>query len=152
MLKQQPPDEWSFLRPDVLIDDGDVDQLQAAETRAPEETALHIDRTDRLRSAADPGRAEVTIDPDVNAAPPVVSYFDDEEPEIATRGWVHRNGASPSRPIDGASDDDPSAHADNEDDGEPDLEDILESQHYAFGAEEPDAPDDTDDTGDRASI
>src|SRR4051794_33122928 len=78
MLKQQPPDEWSFLRPDVLIDGGDVEKLQSADARSAEEAALHIDHADRLRSANDPGRAEVAIDPDINAMPPVVWYFDDE--------------------------------------------------------------------------
>jgi len=146
MLKQQPPDEWSFLRPDVLIDDGDVEALQSADVRSPEEAALHIDRSEQLRSANDPGRAEVAIDPDVNGTPPVVTYFDDEEPEVSAIGWSP-NGTAPA--VDAGSDDndeddDPSARADNEVEGEPDLEDILESQHYAFAPEESDAPDNTD--------
>jgi hypothetical protein len=136
MLKQQPPDEWSFLRPDVLTDDGDVEALQAAEVRAPEEAALHVDHADRLRSANDPGRAEVAIDPDVNGAPPVVSYFDDEEPEVSATPWERRDGNSSESIPDP---DDATARADNEDGSEPDLEDILESQHYAFGPEEGDA-------------
>lgn len=137
MLKQQPPDEWSFLRPDVLIDDGDVESLQSAHERSPEEAALHIDRADRLRSANDPGRAEVAIDPDSNAAPEIVSYFDDEEPEVPFRAWSANGTAATTE--DGA--DDPTARADNDDGGEPDLEDILESQHYAFRPEEPDPGD-----------
>jgi len=144
MLKQQPPDEWSFLRPDVLIDDGDVESLQAIDMRSPEEAALHIDRSQGLRSANDPGRAEVAIDPDVNAVPPVVTYFDDEEPEVSMVGWS-RNGTTPTLEVDSDDDDDDrSAHADNEDGGEPDLEDILESQHYAFRPEESDAADPSD--------
>ncbi len=142
MLKQQPPDEWSFLRPDVLIDDGDVETLQSAALRAPEEAALHIDRSDRLRSVDDPGRSEVAIDTDINAAPPIVSYFDDEEPEVTWIPWSRRDDEPSSSSSDGDRDDDPGARADNDDGGEPDLEDILESQHYAFQPEEPNLSDD----------
>lgn len=150
MHKQQPLDEWSFLRPDVLTDDDVLDTLIAANEIAPEEAALHIERSRRSRPAIDPGRAEVTIDPDNGLRPPTVRYFDDEEPERtgiaqeldapsnsddgqASSRDDHRDGLSnEGLTAEGLTDDD---LADDGPDGEPDLEEILESQHYAFAPE-----------------
>lgn len=139
MHKHQPPDEWSFLRPDVLTDDDALDTLIAANEISPEEAALHIDRTRSSRPATDPGRAEVAIDPDLGAPPPTVRYFDDEEPERYGIGQELGAASDPGRGrVFGRYDQDvPSADglADDDPDGEPDLEEILESQHYAFAPE-----------------
>jgi len=73
----------------------------------PELAALHAE--EELTPAEDPGRADVLLAEDDPAAPRV--YFDDEDPDLPGPG------RGP-----GADGDGP----------EPDLEDVLESQHYAF--------------------
>jgi hypothetical protein len=83
--------------------------------RAPELAALHLTRPEGTR-ARDPRHADVDLG-ERDELPPHVS-FDDEEPE------------------EGLSDDDG--------DTEPDLEDLLESQHYALGD---DGQDDQDEQG-----
>ena len=75
----------------------------------PEEAAMHLEH-DR-RPARDPGRSDESAEVDDGDDGPV-SYFDDEQPERAVTG----------RP----------------DEHEPDLEELLETQHYAFAAPEPD--------------
>lgn len=108
MQRKQPDDEWTFLRPDEFVDDNELDRLEAIAERGPEETAMHeVALGDR--AVEDPGRADVETDALAPAEPPEAVYFDDEQPEQAP------------------------ASADTEDsDEEPDLEQILESQHYAF--------------------
>jgi len=80
----------------------------------PEDAAMHVEQ--RPRPAIDPGRSDESAlvdDGDGDGAP--VTYFDDEQPE----------------------------HERNEpdDEHEPDLEELLEVQHYAF------APAEADDDG-----
>lgn len=72
---------------------------------APEEAALHEDDPDRS-AAHDPGRSDDSAVVDLDGGPPE-DHFPDEE--------LERPGPAPA------------------DDHEPDLEEILESQHYAFG-------------------
>jgi hypothetical protein len=87
------------------------DELTETVGLSAEAAALHVegDVHDAL-PAEDPGRAEVVLDADSNGGP--VTYFEDEQPE----------GAPP--------------WAEADDETEPDLEQVLESQHYAFGADE----------------
>jgi hypothetical protein len=108
MHKPQPQDEWVFLRPDEFTDDGDLEAIDAAVERGPEERAMHVERL--RRPVMDPSRTDVEtgMTGEVDEMP--VTYFDDEEPELGPRP-------------------DPSSE---ETDHEPDLEELLESQHYAF--------------------
>jgi hypothetical protein len=113
-MLQQPPDEWTFLRPEEFTDDDAVDRADRVAELQPEEGAMHILAVDE-RSVSDPGRADVDAawgdrSPDDRSRAPI-RYFDDEEPEEG-----------------------PAASADSE--REPDLEEILESQHYAFGPDD----------------
>jgi len=80
--------------------------------RAAEDAALHIEAREPMTPAQDPGESDVEVGTDP-VDPSAVTYFDDEEPETGAE--------LPPAP---------------EDDHEPDLEELLESQHYAF------APDD----------
>lgn len=112
----QPKDEWTFLRPDEFADDDAVDQADAAAERSPEVSAMHVDRTDEA-PMFDPGRADVDTGSDGDDKP--VTYFDDEQPD----------GQVPGR---------------SDGEHEPDLEEILESQHYAFASEEDDQADGPD--------
>jgi hypothetical protein len=100
----QPTDEWDYLAAD--------DELETPDDRAPrdelpaEEQALHVEHPGTRRPTDDPGVAEVAVGAPESGVP--VTYFDDEHPEhpVPTRAPDH----------------------------EPDLEEILESQHYAFDA------------------
>lgn len=117
---QQPQDEWTFLRPDEFVDDDAVDRADEAAERGPEETAMHVHELDGDRAVTDPGRTDVSLADgnaagddstdrnDVTSAP--ITYFDDEEPEQPQARPADRRDAE----------------------HEPDLEEILESQHYAF--------------------
>lgn len=105
----QPTDEWEFLRND---DEPEFD-LEANLAVAAEDAAMHIEAAQTLRpySEQTTGGAGSAGDP---GAP--VSYFDDEEPdEPATVTSPTAEGP------------------------EPDLEDLLESQHYAFSPDPDDA-------------
>jgi len=70
-----------------------------------EERAMHVVRT--TTQAEDPGRSEVDLD---GASDVVEGQFDDEEPEAAVV-------------------------TSQDDDIEEDVEEVLESQHYAFEPE-----------------
>lgn len=108
MSHEQPSDEWTFLRPDEFVDDDEVDRADRAAERQPEEQAMHVSWIEQ-RAVRDPGRSDVETglaSGDEEEAS-VVTYFDDEEPE-----W----GGEPKPEVE----------------HEPDLEEILESQHYAF--------------------
>lgn len=100
-----PKDQWAFLPGDDELEEP-LDELPA------EESAVHLDAGGTATPASDPGRSEVLLGADT--VPPPVSFFPDEEPEESRLG----------RPDEVA-----------EDDRAEDLEEILEEQHYAFGAE-----------------
>jgi hypothetical protein len=103
--KQQPGDEWTFLRPDEFVDDEEVEKVDATAERPPEVSAMHVETT-RGRALHDPGRSDVDTGTSPGEEAPAV-YFEDEQPD----------GSAPEVA---------------EGDHEPDLEEILESQHYAF--------------------
>jgi hypothetical protein len=107
----QPADEWDFVRPDGDDEDPSAD-------RPAEEEAVHVEADGG--SGPEPWRSDESalVDPEDDVAP--LASFPDEEPD------------GPA--ADGRSDGTPDAH-------EPDLEEILESQHYAFAPEEPDVED-----------
>jgi len=84
------------------------DEPEAQVRRAAEVAALHVEAAEALTPARDPGRAEVDLDGADATARQLL--FDDEEPD--TKAAV--------APVD---------------DHEPDLEELLESQHYAFAPE-----------------
>ena len=88
----------------------DDDDPGPARRQAMEDAALHIESRQAITPAEDPGVSDVVVDPTTGGPDPGASYFADEEPD------------------DGSVVPDPP-----EDDHEPDLEEILESQHYAFG-------------------
>ena len=90
---------------DYLRPDGDDDDPEAH--RDPEELALHLEDPD-ASPVHDPGRADVGVGAADEGRRPAAHYAD-EEPE------------GPARPT--------------AVDHEPDLEEILESQHYAFADE-----------------
>jgi len=104
MAAAQPSDAWTFLRAEEFADDDEVELAAAAMERSPEEAAMHEALLD-VRAVHDPGRADVSAGADDDVREAVAVPFDDEEPETGPR---------------------PGA-----DDHEPDLESILESQHYA---------------------
>jgi hypothetical protein len=89
-----------------LADDESVEPDERPDI-APELAALHAERD--LTPAEDPGRAEVLLADEDTGAPR--TYFDDEDPEVP-------------------------AATDGEEAPEPDLESVLESQHYAFGPDD----------------
>jgi hypothetical protein len=102
MGQPQPKDEWVFLRTDEFVDDETLESIDADVEQGPEERAIHVERI--TRPDTKPSRTRP-----VRAEPsPPVTYFDDEEPESGAR--------RPVRP----------------DDHEPDIEELLESQHYSF--------------------
>jgi hypothetical protein len=109
--RKQPSDEWTFLRPDEWLDDNAQAWTEPLTERGPEELAMH-ETSLSDRAVYDPGRADVDTTMTVPVVDEPVTYFDDEEPEVAVT----------TAPLDT----DPDA------DEEPDLEEILESQHYAF--------------------
>ncbi len=90
----------------------DDDRLGERVGLSPEAMTVHlVEDPLEMLPAEDPGRAEVATVDEADDEAPVVA-FDDEQPEGATR-W-----------------------SDGDDDVEPDLEEMLESQHYAFAPEE----------------
>lgn len=110
MPNEQPKDEWTFLRPEEFSDDAALDAIDRMVERGPEERAMHVEHL--VRPVTDPARSEVATGiPPARELP--VTYFDDEQPEVPT----------PPGP---------------ESDHEQDIEELLESQHYAFGSDEAD--------------
>ena len=110
MTRRQPADEWEFLPDD--------DRLTERVGLSPEALALHlVDDPHDVLPAEDPGRAEVALDDEVDVTGGIdadvpVAVFDDEQP-VGLPPW-----------------------GDADDDVEPDLEQLLESQHYAFAPDE----------------
>jgi hypothetical protein len=104
----QPLDEWDFLPDDDDRGDGDPAPSLA---RAAEVAAIHRDARASETPAEDAGRSDVAL-AEVGAAPVPRRYFEDEEPDESPADIV--------------------VQASTPDDHEPDLEEILESQHYSF--------------------
>jgi len=116
-MPAQPPDEWTYLRPEEFADDDAVERVDAEFETNAEVAALH------LVDADEPPAAGLALDPGETIARPGVSdegatrYFDDEEPEV---------GAT-----------EPDHDRDTDDAAEPAVDEILVSQHYAFDEESP---------------
>lgn len=104
MQNRQPKDEWTFLRPDEFVDDNEVERIDQVVERGPEETAMHVEHL--RRPVTDPGQSDVEVGSASEQEMPV-SYFEDEQPEATASPEVDQER-------------------------EPDLEELLESQHYAF--------------------
>jgi len=104
----QPLDQWDFLADEDDTGDGDPTSDLA---RAAEIAAMHRDTHDVETPAEDPGRSDVVL-ADAGDGPVSQTYFSDEEPD-----------GSPADSV---------APASATEDHEPDLEEILESQHYSF--------------------
>ena len=85
------------------------DETEIEERRAAELAALHVETAAELTPARDPALTDVRLDGRTAPGPRV--FFDDEQPEVLTAG----------RETTGEH--------------EPDLEELLESQHYAFEPE-----------------
>lgn len=103
MPNEAPFDVW---------DGEDLETVEVAEVLAVEETALHIDPDSLVDPEPGPHWSDLTEESEdeiVDDLP--VSYFEDEQPE-AERVVVLDNDA--------------------DDDTEPNLEELLERQHYAF--------------------
>ncbi|MCX7621507.1 MAG: hypothetical protein N2037_11775 [Acidimicrobiales bacterium] len=112
MERVQPADEWDFLPRDDELEG--MSDNEPPEDQAPEAAAIHVRDPSGLTPAEDPGVADVDLGLDSDDPPPV-SYFDDEQPEPGGGTWLVQP-----------------------DEVEPDLEDLLESQHFAFSPEPPD--------------
>ncbi len=109
-MPAQPPDEWTYLRPEEFADDDALEKVDAEFETGAENAALHLVDVDEAQigtQGLDPGETLERPQPD---GVRMAQYFDDEEPEA---------GAAPS-----ASDDDASV--------EPRVDQILDSQHYSF--------------------
>jgi hypothetical protein len=109
-MPAQPPDEWTYLRPEEFADDDAVEQVDDQFTTAAEDAALHVVDVEAPpggSGALDPGQTTVVDEP---AAADASRYFDDEEPD---GDQAHRP------PGDEAPD-------------EPGVDEILASQHYSF--------------------
>lgn len=116
-MPAQPPDEWTYLRPEEFADDDAVERVDAEFETNAEVAALHLVDPD------EPPAAGLALDPGETIARPDVSdegatrYFDDEEPEVGPTEADHDRAT---------------------DDGvEPAVDEILVSQHYAFDEESP---------------
>jgi hypothetical protein len=110
-MPAQPPDEWTYLRPEEFADDDAVERIDAVFDTSVEETALHVVDLDEPQSTPeglDPGETLTKAAPGDKDGE---QYFDDEEP----------NATADSR---GASD--------SEMTNEPGVDDLLVSQHYTF--------------------
>jgi hypothetical protein len=113
-MPAQPPDEWTYLRPEEFADDDAVEQVDAVFETNAEVAAIHLVDVDEAPTASvalDPGETLVSSAAGGARDDPDARYFDDEEPEAA---------AAPASDDDGV---------------EPSVDDILVSQHYAFGPE-----------------
>lgn len=113
-MPAQPPDEWTYLRPEEFTDDDAVEQVDAVFETNAEDAALHLvdeDEPPVAGVALDPGETLVSRAVADLRADPDARYFDDEEPEAAVASTVDDDGIEPS------------------------VDDILVSQHYAFGPE-----------------
>jgi len=107
MPKEAPFDVW---------DGEDLETVEVSEVFEVEETALHVDPESLVDPEPGPRWSDLTDSADDDDADDVpVSYFEDEQPE-AERVVVLDD--------------------DDEGDSEPDLEELLERQHYAFPAAE----------------
>jgi hypothetical protein len=109
-MPAQPPDEWTYLRPEEFADDDAVERVGAVFTTGAEDAALHLIDVDEPPAASqglDPGE---TLDRLRANDAPTGRYFDDEEPE-------------PGQGTDGHTD---------EGAEEPRVDEILASQHYTF--------------------
>lgn len=106
MGSSQPVDEWDFVRRESDDEDPGADP-------AAEDDAVHV--TEEASGPLDPWRSDLSaeVDDGDDRGPRV--HFDDEEPD----------GPAPA-------DEDGRRSGDGH---EPDLGEILESQHYAFAAE-----------------
>jgi hypothetical protein len=112
-MPAQPPDEWTYLRPEEFADDDAVEQVDAMFEKGAEDAAVHtIDLDEPLDTRRGLDTGETLERPENDEGRPV-DYFDDEEPE---------SGPPPE-----SGDDDSSI--------EPRVDQILVSQHYAFEQE-----------------
>jgi hypothetical protein len=110
-MPAQPPDEWTYLRPEEFADDDAVERVDAVFETSAEETALHVVDMDEPQNTPDGLDTGETL---TRAAPgdqDGVQYFDDEEPNST----VDARGTSEGEATD-----------------EPGVDDILISQHYSF--------------------
>jgi len=108
MPKEAPFDVW---------DGEDLETVEVTEVLEVEEMALHVDPESLLDPEPGPRWSDLTDNNDEDEADDVpVSYFEDEQPEAERIVLVER----------GEDEDD--------DDSEPDLEELLERQHYSFPA------------------
>jgi hypothetical protein len=109
-MPAQPPDEWTYLRPEEFADDDALEKVDAKFETGAENAALHlvdVDETQIGTQGLDPGE---TLERPQHDGIRTAQYFDDEEPEV---------GAAPSVPDEDAS-------------AEPRVDQILDSQHYTF--------------------
>ena len=109
MPSQQPPDEWTYLRPEEFADDDAVERVDDQFELGAEDAALHLvdlDEPQVSREALDPGE---TLPRGVAASTSETQFFEDEEP-----------------------DSDRSTVATDDVGEEPRLDEILASQHYTF--------------------
>ena len=108
-MPAQPPDEWTYLRPEEFADDDAVERADTESVRGAEDAALHVidlDEPQATNQGLDPGE---TLDRAGAGDGQDDRYFDDEEPEPGQAG---------------KRDDDPAV--------EPRVDEILASQHYTF--------------------
>jgi hypothetical protein len=110
-MPAQPPDEWTYLRPEEFADDDAVEHADAVFETGAEDAALHmvdIDQPSVPNQGLDPGE---TLERPRADDGRTAQYFDDEEPESG-----------------------PGRRTDNGDDAtaEPRVDEILASQHYTF--------------------
>ena len=109
-MPAQPPDEWTYLRPEEFADDDAVERVDAVFETGAEDAALHMVDTDLptvTREGLDPG--ETLERPRTDDVGPD-QYFDDEEPE----GGSRRRSSDEETAV------------------EPRVDEILASQHYTF--------------------
>lgn len=116
MRKSQPEDEWTFLGVDDFIDDGEIEDLDAAMDLAAEEVAMHVEDPEHPQALSkDPASSDTGVDVD-DDSPIRVARFDDEQPESGEPDDTRR-------------------------DHEPEISEILESQNLLFD----DSDEETDD-------
>ncbi len=109
-MPAQPPDEWTYLRPEEFADDDAVERVDAVFTTGAEDAALHmidVDEPPAVSQGLDPGE---TLDRPRADDESTDRYFDDEEPDLGQ-----------------------GAKSNNDEGGEePRVDEILASQHYTF--------------------